>query len=181
MKPWKAGPDKSIPKPKPEHCVGVVVGRFQIDTFHQGHLSLLDSVVAKHPAAAILLGVAQRADRENPLDYRTRAITLQARYPAALIAPIFDVPGDDVAWCSALDEFIERMYPSWEAVLYGGRGSFLSIYRKHSDIHESRELDFNLDTSASEFRRQVAQRPIDSPDFRAGVIYAMHQFEGGAQ
>ena len=36
--------------------VGVVIGRFQVDELHAGHVELLNTVQAKHPNMLVLLG-----------------------------------------------------------------------------------------------------------------------------
>lgn len=53
--------------------IGVIVGRFQVNELHPGHLELINDVTARHKRMIVFLGVAPvLVTRNNPLDFITR-------------------------------------------------------------------------------------------------------------
>lgn len=149
--------------------VGVVVGRFQVDKPHVGHLSLLKRVRKKHNKVLICLGCAPaRLLKTDPLDYATRAKMMQKYFPWATIVPLHDQPSDEL-WSVNLDRLIGELFPTDTAILYGSRKSFLKHYNGKWPIEELDELHI---LSATELRTEISEKIRDSEDFRAGIIYA---------
>jgi len=152
--------------------IGVIVGRFQVDEIHAGHLNLLQTVQAKHTNVLILLGCRKtRANRDNPLNYQMREQMLREICPNAIIMPVFDCQTDEL-WSRQVDDLIRTAFPG-PATLYGGRNSFIPHYKGR---HPTRQLDFGedeTDPSGSSRRKLVGSQVRNSVDFRAGAIYAL--------
>lgn len=155
--------------------VGVVIGRFQVDELHEGHIKLLNYVKNNHNHMLILLGVRPTPpNQEHPLGFELRQQMLKAYHQDATILPVIDRSSDE-AWSNQVDELVEITFPPQEVVLYGGRDSFISHYRGK---FPTRELTFDtgLIISGTAIRGKIGSSPRNSPDFRAGVIYAMENF-----
>lgn len=150
--------------------VGVVVGRFQVEGLHAGHMHLLQFVAQRHKRLLICVGVAPKRTRHDPLDYLSRARMLRAAYPDAVVVPLLDMPGDDHAWSNELDRTIRNLFPGVKPVLYGARGSFLPHYH---GVYETRLVDGGPEISGTERRAALAAETRDSEDFRAGQIHAL--------
>lgn len=152
--------------------IGVIIGRFQVDELHEGHLQLLEWVQQHSDQMMVLLGSKQSPrTRVDPLDYPQRELMLRKVVPSAYILPVFDQP-DDYAWSRQVDGLISGVFPLQEATLYGGRLSFIPHYHGQ---YGTRCLDFGVDgDSGTNVRKRIGRvKPIDSPEFRAGVIYSL--------
>ncbi|MBU8921714.1 MAG: NUDIX domain-containing protein [Bacteroidales bacterium] len=150
--------------------IGVVIGRFQVDELHPGHVDLLRHVAQKHRHMLVMLGCrAAPADSEHALDYRVRAQMINAVCPDAVVVAVYDTAENDV-WSRTVDQTINALFPEFSAVLYGGRDSFASAY---SGKFETRELDFCSDHSGTARRELIAQTSENDPAFRRGVIHAI--------
>ena len=156
-----------------EFDVGVVVGRFQVPTFHEGHKYLLDNVQKSHKYMMIIVGVSPvTGSRSNPMDYLTRMEMLRNMYPNALIYPIADVH-NNALWSSTLDRIIKAPFEGsgFTIRLYGGRDSFLKQYNGILTTYEIPNLN---NVSGTAVRESIVQ-PIDSEDFRKGIIFAANK------
>lgn len=158
--------------------VGVLIGRFQVNEVHQGHLNLIEAVVRNHKNVLFLLGCRKSpSSRDNPLNYEMRYQMLHNQIlrklcPNALIMPVFDME-TDTAWSKQVDDLVMTAFPQQEAVLYGGRNSFIPHY---SGRFRTEALNFGTnDVSGSEIRKLISSQVIDSSEFRAGVIYALNR------
>jgi bifunctional NMN adenylyltransferase/nudix hydrolase len=156
--------------------VGVVIGRFQIDHPHDGHVEVLDWVNSNHAHMIIVLGVSgAKITRNNPLDFTARKEMLCDLYPKATITHIKDQPGakaeSDTNWSFKLDEIIDDLTtPAQSIALYGGRESFLEAYNGKYPVQA---LQPSIYISASDVRRRIGKEPGRTRDFRRGVIYAV--------
>ena len=90
--------------------VGVVVGRFQVDELHDGHMRLLKLVSLTHENMLVLIGVrpAEPSDT-NPLDFMDRRSTILEKFPKALVLPMLD-RRDDKIWSRHVDILINATY-----------------------------------------------------------------------
>jgi bifunctional NMN adenylyltransferase/nudix hydrolase len=151
---------------------GVIVGRFQTDELHDGHVELLDYVVNNHKNTIIYLGLSPcKCTVNNPLDFETRRAMLLAKYPDIKVYYLFDVWSDEL-WSKNLDENISRITGASQTVcLYGSRDSFIPYY---TGTYPVQELEQSFYLSATERRKQLAQHYKGSVDFRHGVIWATH-------
>ncbi len=153
--------------------VGVIIGRFQTNEIHEGHIQLIDHVKTSHDAMIVMLGVRQTpANKTYPLDYQTRELMVRKYCGDVVIVPIVDHSSDEI-WSRNVDNMVDMIYPGREAILYGGRDSFISHYKGK---HKTKELYFagvSDEMASSAIRKKIASKPIESPDFRAGIIYAI--------
>ena len=150
---------------------GVIIARFQTPYLHEGHISLIESVREKHNRIVIVLGVSRIiGTRKNPYDFETREKLIKAKYPDTLILPISDHPNDDT-WSINLDDLLANTFPGNDFNLYGSRDSFIPYY---SGKNETIELPEHGEYNATELREKYADKVIESEDFRAGILYAVH-------
>ena len=158
-------------KEKQNADVGVVIGRFQVDDLHEGHLNLLSTVEQSHSRLIIFIGLSScKCTYNNPLDFESRRAMLQIHYPKATILYIKDVH-DDLFWSKDLDNKISGLLgPGQTVCLYGSRDSFIPYYHGKLPV---RELVQETYFSGTEVRKQVAIRSNSSRDFRAGAIWAL--------
>lgn len=151
--------------------IGVIVGRFQVNELHPGHLELINDVAARHKRMIVFLGVAPvLVTRNNPLDFITRKEMLLQQFPSLTVLSIPDTPSD-LDWSRELDRRIREAYPIGSVVLYGSRDSFIKYYHGH---FETSELEAHQSTSGTEARLAISKEVKASPDFRAGVIFAAY-------
>lgn len=154
--------------------VGVVVGRFQVDKLHAGHIELLLWVCGEHRKVIVVLGVpAVSGGCDNPLDFESRSQMLSdlARaYSLSLTVVPLDDCRTDKQWSFELDRLVNSLVgPQQTAVLYGARDSFVQCY---SGLLRTQELVGNHENwSGSGTRDLVRQAVRPTEDFRAGVIW----------
>jgi bifunctional NMN adenylyltransferase/nudix hydrolase len=153
-----------------DYDIGIIVGRFQVDSLHSGHRQLMDSVVAAHKRVVIFLGVAPvLVTRNNPLDFVTRKEMIQQLYPSVSVLSVPD-HSSDVIWSQELDRRIREACPVGSVLMYGGRDGFIKSYHGHFPCVE---LPSHPDAvNGTEIRKELSREVKASPDFRAGVIFA---------
>ena len=149
----------------------VIIARFQTPYLHEGHKQLIESVQEKHNRTVVILGISPViGTRNNPYDYYTREKLIKAEYNDLVILPLKDDPSDDV-WQQALDILLESTFPGDGFKLYGSRDSFIPFYKGK---YETVELPEHGDHNATELREKYADKVFESKDFRAGILYAVH-------
>lgn len=152
---------------------GVIVGRFQVNDLHDGHMELFRQVRARHSGVIVFVGVHPAGlTRDNPLDFETRRRMIQAKFPEFTVLPLMDTR-DDTTWSESLDNAIDAATSGPTSVtLYGGRDSFVPHY---NGVHAPVELALPVETqrvSGTMIREKFSNTVIESPEFRAGMIYA---------
>lgn len=156
---------------KPDY--GVVVGRFQVNDLHDGHMELFRQVRARHSAVIVFIGMNQVGlNQADPLDYPTRRAMIQAKFPDFTVLPLQDKRTDD-EWSRQLDDSIAAVTTGASAVtLYGGRKSFVPHYRgRFAPIELAMPIE-TTKTSGTDVRLEFSNKVLESPEFRAGMIYA---------
>jgi|SRR5208282_5099064 len=154
---------------------GVIVGRFQVNALHDGHKDLFDQVFARHNRVIVFVGVSPAGmTKDHPLDFATREAMLKAAYPTLIVQPLEDARSDKI-WSEKLDNKIDEIVKYGAVTLYGGRDSFVPHYHG-----QHKPVELALDPrkhkiSGTDIRMEISNTIIASPDFRAGVIYAMNQ------
>lgn len=150
---------------------GFIVGRFQVHALHDGHLELINLVRSMHKRVIIFLGVAPfKFTQSNPLDFIARKRMVEGKFPDVTCLPIYDVASDN-AWSEELDRQIALVSNGAAVALYGGRDSFVPHYLgKHKPV----ELQLPGDHSGTKQRASISSQVLDSPEFRQGIIYAVH-------
>ncbi|MGB0432430.1 MAG: NUDIX domain-containing protein, partial [Bacteroidia bacterium] len=147
----------------------VIVARFQTPYLHQGHTSLIDSILAQHEKLVIVLGISPIAHTaKNPFDYHTREKLIKAEYPNVIVLPLKD-HRDDQHWSHNLDNLLSDTFPFESFELYGSRDSFIPFY---SGRFLTTELPEHGNFNATEIRELYAEKVQASEDFRNGVLYA---------
>lgn len=155
------------------HTLGVVVVRVQVPELHGGHRYLLDSVTTIHQNVLVVIGDSEaRLTPDDPLTFDMRKQMILNAYPGVTVLPLQDQPSDYV-WSEHLDSLINHytmMSPEVTKevpILYGGRDSFLKHYHGKCRVFELPPVE---QMSGTEERARV--EPKDTPDFRAGMIFA---------
>lgn len=150
---------------------GVVVGRWQIDSPHSGHLFLLDHVREIANKLVIVIGFSPLSFTNiNPLDFEIRRAMLKSEYPEADILGLMDAESDK-DWSNNLDSLLlNNNYE--DVVLFGGRDSFIPRYSGKFLTTALGEFSINK-LSSTDKRKLISKRKIDSPTFRAGIIYTV--------
>jgi bifunctional NMN adenylyltransferase/nudix hydrolase len=152
--------------------VGVIVGRFQVPNLHEAHIDLIQTVCDAHAKVIIFLGLSPcKVTLNNPLDFECRKQMILEKFPNVNVLYIKDVPSDE-DWSRRLDEQIRDVIgPNSKAILYGSRDSFIAHYKGK---FTTQELEQDRFVSGTEIRKQVACKASNSPEFRAGVIWAVN-------
>jgi bifunctional NMN adenylyltransferase/nudix hydrolase len=152
---------------------GIVVGRFQVNDLHDGHMELFRQVRARNDGVIVFVGVHPAGlTKDNPLDFETRRRMIQAKFPEFTVLPLADTRNDEM-WSKSLDDAISAAVSGpADITLYGGRNSFVPHYKgRFSPV----ELVLPIETqkvSGTDIRNEFANKVIESPEFRAGMIYA---------
>lgn len=164
---------RSSDEPKHDEDVGVIVGRFQVHELHQAHIDLISTVCAKHSKVILFLGLSPlKSTKTNPLDFESRMKMIREKFPDVIIMYIGDMSSDS-EWSKKLDKQISDMTGANQSViLYGSRDSFLSRYSGHYKV---RELVPEVIVSGTEVRKSISRKVMNTPDFRAGAIWATFQ------
>ena len=155
---------------------GVIVGRFQVNDLHDGHMELFRQVKARHDGVVVFIGEHPAGlTKDHPLDYEVRRKMIQAKFPDFIVRKIRDTRNDEM-WSKQLDAAIsDSIVGPAEFTLYGGRDSFVPHYNgKYKPV----ELTLSLESqkvSGTQIREKFATTVIESSDFRAGMIYAAAQ------
>ena len=154
-----------------DYEVGVIIGRFQTNRLHEGHMKLISHVLSNHKKTVILLGVSRVPNtKKNPLDFATRRAMVQRHFPSVVILPVKDNRSDE-KWSQEVDAMITTSWGEKKAVIYGSRDSFIPYYSGKFPVIE---LEASGDHNATNLREEVAKETLDSEDFRAGVIYSVY-------
>lgn len=160
--------------------VGVVVGRFQIDSLHPGHDQLLRYAgTVRSDILCVVLGVNDnRGSRRNPLDFITRKLMIEEWHrDSGLNIPLVvfaqqDQISDEV-WSRNLDSMLRAAFPGASITLYGGRDSFLPYYKGSLTTEDVTEKFAGYEAATTN-RKLIAGNPVSSMDFRRGVIYGAY-------
>ena len=153
--------------------IGVVVGRFQINELHNGHLQLLDALQKNSDHVIIFLGCAVNQSKKYPLSYQMREQMIRSVVQGEVtVLPVTDNDSDEV-WSKDLDQQIEAMStPTDTVVMYGGRSSFIDAYTTKRYATEA--LNFgDSGISSTEIRKRIGNKVINSSDWRAGIIHGV--------
>ena len=82
---------------------GVIVGRFQVNELHDGHMELFRQVRSRHKTVVVFVGVHPAGITvDHPLDSPARKAMIQAKFPEFIVLPLRDTHDDD-SWSDQLD------------------------------------------------------------------------------
>lgn len=150
--------------------VGVVIGRFQTPHLHKGHCSVL-SRAGEQNHLLVFVGVhGTPGAYGQELDFSTRKLMIQKKFPKAIVLPLRDCPVDEM-WSKQLDRKISEIFPFSPVSFYYGRDSFLPHYmgRYKTFIEVEEEKSYNATALREECYRKISHMP----DFRHGVFYGL--------
>lgn len=152
---------------------GVIVGRFQVTDLTEGHMELFRQVRRNHKTVIVFVGVAPASLTQNhPLDFPTRKAMIQAKFPEFIVLPLRDTR-DDESWSEQLDYAISSCADFADVTLYGGRDSFVPHYHgRFKPVELALSVDASISATAN--RKEHSDKVLESSDFRAGMIYAIH-------
>ena len=156
-----------------EKLVGVIVARFQVPKLHEGHRYIIDCVSKAHDDVLIILGTAPLSSDRNALSFEMRKGMIEQEFPFKkfIILSSNSLPSSHQERSRIIDEMITAAFPDRDAVVYGSRDSFIHTYHGRFPKQEIKTV---YGGSATEIRKNIGI--INSPDFRAGVIYsAIHR------
>lgn len=127
--------------------IGVIVGRFQVPEYHEGHLHLFKTVLNENDKMLLILGYEQREglNRErNPYTLNERYHKAQNTFPNGNVwLNIIRDADSNEAWSEYLDEMLDsynrtpiysedgnviELTEPHEITLYGSRDSFYQNY-----------------------------------------------------
>lgn len=126
--------------------------------------------MGRHKKVIILLGRSPLANSiNNPLDFESRKQMLMDAYPDLVVLYVKDV-NDDAIWSKLVDSIIaDVVSPTQSVLLYGSRDSFIKSYVGRFDTVE---LPAHHAKSGTSIREELGQQAKNSPEWRAGVIWA---------
>jgi len=146
----------------------VIIGRFQTNKLHEGHKELIRAAKATGNDVLILIGCTDAVGTDkNPLDFETRKHLFNTYFNNTLIKPLYDMPSNK-DWSDSIDNIINEIGYK-EAVIWGGRDNNIENY--YSGKHSIKIIDQVGNHSATKIRKDIKQKAIDCPNFRAGIIY----------
>jgi ADP-ribose pyrophosphatase YjhB (NUDIX family) len=151
--------------------LGVIPARFQAPDLHPAHTALITRAIGENDDVLILLGCPKTGPtNHNPQDYKTRLQMIKGHYPQVMVAPLLD-RNSDFTWSRELDEIVGSVAKdSDDVTLYCGRDGFKDHYHGR---HKVIQIDSIPDYSGTSLREEARLHPIDSVDFRKGVIYGI--------
>lgn len=147
---------------------GVIIGRFQVDALHKGHLNLIYNVSRKFEKLVFVIGSANALFTDkNPLPFDVRVSLIKSSFPDADVLYLADHP-DDRLWSENLDLLLASYQ---DVTLCHSRDSFKSHYYGKYFTLEIEALEGH---SSTYYRKLIAAsgNVNNSADFRAGIIYA---------
>ncbi len=148
--------------------LGVVIGRFQVPDLHEGHRHVIEHAWKRNDDLLVVVGSGHGlATPRNPLPFPVRKHMILAHFPKAHVFEHFDHPSN-AAWSENLDRIIEERFPGHSVTLYGSRDSFIPFYSGRYNTEVVVPIPAR---SGSELRREVADDPPRTLDFRRGIIF----------
>lgn len=151
--------------------IGVVIGRFQLHELHEAHTELIKHVLALHDKVIIFLGTSSATGTQrHPLDFITRKYMLEEVFQNLVILPLPDNKSDEV-WSNQIHTKVREVFPSGSVTLYGSRDSFIPHYK---GTWKCTELEPTSYVNATDIRKKLSKKVLQSPDFRAGIIYSVY-------
>lgn len=154
--------------------VGVIIGRFQLPQLHTEHKKLIQYVLDRHKKVILFLGVPLKlGTKRNPLDFTSRKYMVEEEFGNKLvILPLSDNPSDE-EWSKQLDLKVREVFPQESVTLYGSKDSFIPYY--HGEFKCESLVPDNY-VSATDIREQCSKEILSSMGFRAGIIYAVYNY-----
>jgi len=171
---------------KEKYGIGVIVCRMQVPYLTASHISLLETVMERHQRTIIFLGTTNKAiDEKNPFPFEFRkqmvARAIKSSKSSNCDYTIIPLPDNENngAWVLTLDRMIKSFLAyDEEAILYGGRDSFIPYYKEDGGEYVTRELEPKDYDSGTELRELISkEQPKYSYDAACAILWAMRQLK----
>lgn len=116
----------------------------QVPYLTESHQSIVKTALERHARVVIFLGTTNSPiDEKNPYPFEFRKEMIEITFPDEnlTIIPLPDIKDDNKMWVTILDSLISAFLGfDEEAVLYGGRDSFIPFYQKEDGKFTTIEL-----------------------------------------
>lgn len=161
--------------------LGVIIARMQVPYLTESHKATINTVLERHNRVVIFLGVTQSdIDFKNPypFDFRKEMIRQTfGNHKSINIIPLPDKKNDNKGWVDALDSLIGAFLTKDEdAILYGGRDSFIPYYQKDNGKYQCVELAPRDYDSGTQLRELVsANMPSYSQESAQAILWCLKQ------
>ena len=167
---------------KEKKGLGVLICRMQVPILTESHKSMVNTVRSRHNRVVIFLGTTNKIiDFKNPYPFEFRKKMLERTFCNMENVTILPIPDNDdnPLWVKILDSFIGSFLAFDEnAVLYGGRDSFISFYKKEKGTFECIELTPNDYDSGTELRElNSVKLPEYTPESANAILWTMRQLQ----
>ena len=167
---------------KEKKGIGVIVCRMQVPYLTSSHLSMIQTVMARHRRIIIFLGTTNKPiDSKNPFpfEFRKKMIlsTIGENNDDINIVPLPDQVDDNSLWVKTLDQFIQTFLAyDEEPILYGGRDSFIPYYQQDNGKFKCVELSPNDYDSGTDLRQLVSiEQPAYSHEAASAILWTIRQ------
>lgn len=126
--------------------LGVIIGRFQAQYLHPGHLHIIATALRECDEVVIFLGTQEHVDERNLYTVKERTEMINRIFPQVDVVVLWDCRSDQ-EWSDNVDIIIGNI--GGEATLYHSRNSFKDHYRGEFPLKEVPEIE---DYSATKIR-----------------------------
>ena len=167
--------------------IGVIIARLQVPYLTASHKATINTVLERHKRVVIFLGVSQDPmDFKNPYPFDFRKQMVRQTFgddKNINILPLPDKRNDNKGWVDTLDSFISALLSNGEdAILYGGRDSFIPYYRKDNGKFQCVELAASDYDSGTQLRELTAtDMPTYTPESAQAILWAIKQLENNGK
>lgn len=163
--------------------VGIIIARMQVPYLTESHKAIINTVLERHKRVIIFLGVSEKPmDFDNPFPFDFRKEMLHqtfGRDKSIHIVPLPDKRNDNKGWVEALDSLIGAFLTKGEdAILYGGRDSFIPYYQKDNGKYQCVELAQKDYDSGTQLRDLIAvEMPEYTPASAQAILWTIKQLK----
>ena len=153
----------------------------QVPHLTDSHVKLIKTVCDRHKRIIIFLGTTNKLiDDKNPFPFEFRKQMIldnqEFRSNEISIVPLPDQE-DNKSWVETLDKLVQSFLAyDEEAVLYGGRDSFIPFYKKDKGKFTAVELAPTDYDSGTDLRNLTAiELPKYSVEAAAAILWTLRQ------
>ena len=165
---------------KEKKGIGAIVCRMQVPYLTASHQAIVKTALDRHQRLVIFLGTTNKvADLKNPFPFEFRKRMIEKTFFKGSKITIIPLPDNDdnSMWVTILDSLISSFLGNdEEAVLYGGRDSFIPFYKKENGKFDTIELAPTDYDSGTELRELESIRlPEYSPETAQAILWSLRQ------
>ncbi|MFA5917100.1 MAG: adenylyltransferase/cytidyltransferase family protein [Candidatus Gracilibacteria bacterium] len=140
--------------------LGIIIGRFS--PLHIGHISLVNYSLKNHDKTIVIIGSAEKIDKNNPYSYNERNDIIKKEFDANIILDYLNDYEKDENWIGALNSVIKK-YSTKEDNLYFLGGDLKNDFAIKVIKEHIQELDFNTISFIEKPRQEI---PISATKIR---------------